>query len=217
MNTGKRFFVFEVFFSSWNLMLFCSKILCMQIFVSAAFWVGFGSLFAWEPRLLVERRGGFRWPQQLRSVFSSSLVKEGTEGQAGEGGGGGQGGDVWERLGVRGRGQSCREERVSVRLEAGCRVRPGGVVQGWGQAAGAGRVGSCRGSEGSKRGGVGWETGLWLRRPLGEEAFPPLLSCLAARLTDLRVGTLRDYCFCSTTSFLAPVLAVSADKWLAHR
>lgn len=56
---------------------------------------------------------------------------------------------------MRGRGQSCREERVSVRLEAGCRVRPGGVVQGWGQAAGAGRVGSCRGSEGSKRGGVG--------------------------------------------------------------
>ena len=34
-------------------------------------------------------------------------------------------------------------------------VRVGGVVQGWGQAAGMGRVASCKGSEGLKRGYVG--------------------------------------------------------------
>lgn len=49
-------------------------------------------------------------------------------------------------------------------------------------------------------------------RPLGEESLSPLLSCLAAHLTDLRVGRSQGYCFCSATSFLAPILAVSADK-----
>lgn len=197
-------------------MLFCSKILCMPIFVSAAFWVVFGSLFAWELRLLMERRGGFRWPQQLRSVFSEPRWPAAASwkwGQRGESKAVVFGRDLGCVAGVRAVGRKgwasgWKRQRW---------VRPGGVGQGWGQAAGAGRAGSCKGSEGSKRGCVGWETGLWLRTPLGEEAFPPLLSCLAAHLTDLRVGRLRDYCFCCTTSFIAPVLAVSADKWLARR
>lgn len=167
MNTGKFWFLLLcgvcLFVFFWNLVVFWSEILCMEIFVSAAFWVGFVSLFASELRQLMERRDGFSWPQQLSSIFSGPRwpAQPGERG-ARQTGWGERGGDVQGGLGLLGGGSWGEEWVLGQHGGAGAGSAQGGV-RGWGQGLAAARGQRvCKGVVwGEKLDSGPW--GLWVR------------------------------------------------------